>query len=99
MHSHAEVEKLLGVRSADPSVLSLYVSVPLHPPALRGLPAHAGDLLSTARSAAAEDHDLARARDADRRLVRRMLEIHGREWIGHTVAIFTCAKPPLAEAF
>jgi hypothetical protein len=28
-----------------------------------------------------------------------MLEIHGREWIGHTVAIFTCAKPPLAEAF
>ena len=31
--------------------------------------------------------------------MRRMLEIHGREWTGHTVAIFACAKPPLAEAF
>jgi len=99
MHTHAEIEKLLGVRSSDPSVLSLYVSVPHHPPELRGLPARAGDLLSAARSTAAEDHDLARARDEDRRLVRRMLEIHGREWIGRTVAIFASAKPPLAEAF
>lgn len=99
MYTHAEVEKLLGVRSPDPSVLSLYVSVPLHPPAFRGLLARADDLLSAARSAAAEDHDLARARDEDRHLARRMLEIHGREWIGRTVAIFTCAKPPLAEAF
>jgi hypothetical protein len=98
MFTHAEVEKLLGVRSADPSVLSLYVSVPLDLPALRGLPSRADDLLSAARSAV-EDHDLAQARDEDRRLARRMVEIHAREWLGHTVAIFACAKPRLAEAF
>jgi hypothetical protein len=99
MVTHAEVEKLLGVRSADPSVLSLYVSVPQHPPALRGLPARADDLLSAARSAAAEDRSVAQARDEDRRLARRMLELHAREWLGHTVAIFACTGPRLAEAF
>lgn len=99
MITHAEVEKLLDVRSADPSVLSLYVSVPLDPPALRGLPARADDLLAAARSAAAEDRDVTQARDDDRRLARRMLELHAREWICHTVAIFACAGPRLAEAF
>jgi Bacterial archaeo-eukaryotic release factor family 10 len=99
MITQAEVEKLLGVRSADPTVLSLFVSVPQHPPALRGLPARADDLLSAARSAAAEDRGVAQARDEDRRLARRMLEIHAREWFGHTVAIFACAESRLAEAF
>ena len=99
MITQAEVEKLLGIRSADPSVLSLYASVPQHPPALRGLPAHVDVLLSAARSAAAEDRGVAHARDEDRRLARRMLEIHAREWFGHTVAIFACAESRLAEAF
>jgi len=99
MITQAEVEKLLGVRSADPTVLSLYVNVPQHPPALRGLPARADDLLSAARSAAGEDRGVAQARDEDRRLARRILEIHAREWIGHTIAIFACAEPRLAEAF
>jgi len=99
MFAHAEVEKLLGVRSPDSTVLSLYMSVPPNPPALRGLPARADDLLSAARSAAAVDRGVAQARDEDRCLARRMLEIHAREWIGHTVAIFACAEPRLAEAF
>jgi hypothetical protein len=77
-------------------VLSLYVSVPLDLPALRGLPARADDLLSGARSAAAEDHYLAQARDADWRLSRRMLKLHARKWLGRTVAIFACPKPRLA---
>ena len=98
MVSHAQIEKLLSVRSADPTVLSLYVSVPLDPPALRGLPTRADDLLSAARSAA-EDRDVALARDEDRLLARRMLELHAREWTGHTVAIFACAGRRLAEAF
>lgn len=99
MITHAEVQNLLGVRSADPSVLSLYLTVPLDPPALRGLPARMDDLLAAARSAAAEDRDVTRARDEDRRLARRMLELHAREWLGHTVAIFACAAPRLAEGF
>ncbi len=98
MITQADVDKLLGVRSADPSVLSLYLSVPLDPPALRGLPARADDLLSAARSTAAEDGDVAQARDEGRRLARRMLELHAREWVGRTVAIFASARPRLAEA-
>ncbi len=99
MITHAEVEKLLSVRSADPSVLSLYLNVPLDSPALRGLPARADDLLAAARSVAPEDRNVAQARDEDRRLARRMLELHARGWTGHTVAIFACARPRLAEAF
>jgi Bacterial archaeo-eukaryotic release factor family 10 len=99
MITHAEVEKLLGVCSADASVLSLYLSVPVDPPALRGLPARADELLAAPRLAAAQDRDAGQARDEARRTVRRMLEIHAREWLGHTVAIFACSEPRLAEAF
>ena len=38
MISRAEVDKLLDVRAAGPSLLSLYVQVPLDPAELRGLP-------------------------------------------------------------
>ena len=37
MISHEEVNKLLSVRADGPSVLSLYLWVPLDPAALRGL--------------------------------------------------------------
>jgi len=99
MITQAEVEKLLRVRSADSSVLSLYLGVPLDPPALRSLPGRAERLLAAARSGAAEDRDVAEARDEDRHIVRRMLEIHAREWLGHTVAIFACGGRRLAEVF
>ncbi len=95
MITQADVEKLLGIRSPGPSVLSLYLRVPLDPPALRGLPAHADELVSAA--GATEDGDVARAQDEDRHIARRMLEIHAREWLGHTVAIFACSEPRLAE--
>ena len=99
MITHAETESLLRLRAADPSVLSLYLQVPLGPPALRDLPARADGLLAAARSAAAEGRDVARARDESRAIARRMLEIHAREWLGHTVAIFACPAPRLAQTF
>jgi hypothetical protein len=99
MITHAEVERLLRVRAADSSVLSLYLQVPLGPPALRVLPARADDLLAAARSAAAEGRDVAQARDESRAIARRMLEIHAREWLGHTIAIFACPGPRLARTF
>jgi Bacterial archaeo-eukaryotic release factor family 10 len=99
MITRAEVEKLLRVCSPDSSVFSLYLRVPVDPPALRSLPGRAEGLLAAARSGAAEDRDVARARDEDRRIVRRFLEIHAREWLGHTVAIFACAEQRVAEAF
>ena len=38
MISYTDVEKLLAVHCEDPPVLSLYLEVPLDPPALHGLP-------------------------------------------------------------
>jgi Bacterial archaeo-eukaryotic release factor family 10 len=97
--TQGEVEKLLRVRSSDSSVFSLYLRVPTDPPSLRSLPGRAEGLLAGARSGAAEERDVAQARDEDRRIVRRFLEIHAREWLGHTVAIFACGGQRLAEAF
>lgn len=99
MITHADAERLLRVRAVDSSVLSLYLQVPLGPPALRGLPARADDLLAAARPAVAAGRDVARARAESRTIARRMLEIHAREWLGHTVAIFACPGPRLARTF
>lgn len=95
----ADVEGLLGIGSAGPSVLSLYVRVPLDPPALRGLPARVEELIASARRGPVEDHDVAAGQDEDRHIARRLLEIHAREWLGHTVAIFACGDPQLAKTF
>ncbi len=97
MISHAEVEKLLEIEAAKPSVLSLYLTVPKDPDARRGLAARAGELFTLA----ARDGNGAgaiRVSEHDRRLVRGLLERHAGDWLGHTVAIFTCAQPRLAEA-
>lgn len=96
MISHAEIEKLLGIEAAGPSVLSLYLSVPVDPDARRGLAARAGELFTLA----ARDGNGAgaiRVSEQDRRLVRGLLERHAGDWLGHTVAIFTCAHPRLTE--
>ena len=97
MITYSEVEKLLSARTAEPAVLSLYLQVPVDPPALRGLPARAGELLTLA-GGSADDPGASRVRAEDRQLVQRLLEIHGRDWLGHTVAIFACGQLGLAEA-
>jgi len=98
MISHADVEKLLGIQAAERSVLSVYLQVPVDPPALRGLPARVGELLTLA-GGGADGRGALRARDEDRRMVRRLLEVHARDWLGHTVAIFACSQLGLSEAF
>jgi hypothetical protein len=35
----------------------------------------------------------------DRRMVRRLLEVHARDWLGHTVAIFVCSQLGLSQEF
>ena len=44
MITYSQVEKLLSARTAEPAVLSLYLQVPMNPPALRGLPAGPANL-------------------------------------------------------
>jgi len=48
MISHADVEKLRGMRAPGPAVLSLYLPVPLDPAGVRSLAARAGDLMAGA---------------------------------------------------
>lgn len=98
MMSHADVEKLLSIQAAERSVLSIYLQVPVDPPALRGLPARVGELLTLANDGG-DGPGAVRARDEDRRMVRRLLEIHARDWLGHTVAIFVCSQLGSSQEF
>jgi len=99
MLTRADVEKLLSIREVGPSVLSLYLRVPLDQPALRGLPARVDDLLARAGRGGSDDREVQQAQDEDRHMARRSLEIHARDWLGHTVAIFACGQQQLAETF
>ena len=98
MISRAEVAKLLEVRAAGPSLLSLYLWVPLDPAELRGLPAHAGELFALAARDGPGIPAAVRVGAADARAVRGLLASRARDWLGHTVAVFTCAELGLAEA-
>ncbi len=98
MVSYPDVEKLLTVHSPDPPVLSLYLQVPLNVPDLRGLPARAGELLSSA-AAGLDGPEAARVLSGARQEVLRHLEAGGRNWLGHGVAMFSCRPAGLAEAF
>jgi len=98
MISRAEVGKLLDLRVAGPSLLSLYVQVPLDPAELRGLPAHAGELFALAARDGPGVPAPVRVEAADARAVLGLLASRARDWPGHTVAIFACAELGLAEA-
>ena len=92
MITYADVEKLLATRSEDPPVLSLYLEVPLDLPALRGLPARAGELVNSAAGGPCGPGGphAGRALTEARQAVRRILEDSARDWLGHCVAIFIC---------
>jgi peptide chain release factor subunit 1 len=91
-----EARKLGAVRAERPGVLSLYLTVPLNPADLRGLPAHADDLIAAAESAAG---GAGHAEARDRQAVREKLRLSGRDWLGRTVALFACAGAGLFEVF
>jgi len=97
MMTDADIRKLLGVRAAEPTVLSLYLRVPRDPTALRVLSAQAEHLLARAGRGGSDNPDVPEAQDEGRRIARRMLEVHACEWLGRTVAVFACAEPRLAE--
>jgi len=98
MISRAEVDKLLEVRAAGPSLLSLYVQVPPDPAGLRGLPAHVGELFVLAARDGPGVQAAVRVGAANARAVLELLTSRARDWLGHTVAIFACAELGLAEA-
>ena len=93
MISPEDVEKLRTIRAPEPAILSLYLPVPLDPAQLRELPARAGELIASTASGAA-----AQIPRADREAVLQLVAARGRDWLGHTVAIFSCGELGLLEA-
>jgi Bacterial archaeo-eukaryotic release factor family 10 len=98
MISRVEVDKLLEVRAPGPSLLSLYVQLPLDPAELRGLAAHVGELFGLAARDGPGVPPAVRVGAADAGAVRGLLASHARDWLGRTVAIFACDELGLAEA-
>src|SRR6516225_10184378 len=98
MISHADVEKLRGMRAPEPAVLSLYLPVPMDPAGARGLAARAEDLMASAGAGGPGGSSIAKSGHADRDAVLGALAAHGRDWLGHTVAFFACQEPRLFEA-
>src|SRR6516162_9398344 len=98
MISYADVEKLRSMRAPEPVVLSLYLPVPLDPAGVRGLAAEAGDLMARAGADGPDGASTAGVSDADRHALFDALAVHGRDWLGHTVAFFACGELGLFEA-
>lgn len=93
MISGAEVRKLAVVHASEPTLLSLYLAVELDPAQLRGLPARARGLLARPAGTPGE------LRDEDREKVLAKIAMLGRDWLGHGVAIFSCAAIGLFEVY
>ena len=95
MITRAGVEKLGAVHAVEPTVLSLYLSVPPYPAEPRRLTARANELI------AAVDDNADRSRhlgEDDQSSAIETVATAGRNWPGRTVAIFTCADAGLNEA-
>jgi hypothetical protein len=97
MISAADVQKLLAIHASEPSVLSLYLWVPVDVSALPGLPARADELLEVAAEGLGGQQAL-KARGAERQTALGLLEAHAREWMGHTAAVFASHEAGLATA-
>ncbi len=97
MISQADVEKLRGLHAAEPEVLSLYLPVPLDPAGLRTLATRAEDLIAAAHAVGADAMSTGLVSETDRDAVLGAVLAHGRDWLGHTVAIFACGQLGLFE--
>jgi hypothetical protein len=87
MITFAEVKKLAAVHVAEPTLLSMYLAVPLDPAQLRELPARASELLA------------GRLGDADRERVLAKVAALGKDWLGHGLAIFYCSGTGLSGIY
>jgi hypothetical protein len=94
--SPADVDKLRSMQVVGESVLSLYLSVGSDPACLRELPARADVLLAAARRRAPGEQER-RVALPDHDVARELVAVRGRQWLGHTVAIFVCDELRLAE--
>jgi hypothetical protein len=95
MISEADVQKLQAIRASEPSVLSLYLWVPVDVSALPGLRPRADELVEVAAEGMGGRQAL-NACEAEQQTALELLDAHARKWMGHTAAIFTSREADLA---
>jgi peptide chain release factor subunit 1 len=93
----AGVTRLLGIRSPDHRIVSVYLTVPLDPAQRRGVPAHLDEVLAHGHEVCDDGAAWASVRRSELPVIRRVVSTHAHEWLGHSVAIFACAKLRLLE--
>ncbi|MHB1431616.1 MAG: baeRF10 domain-containing protein [Streptosporangiaceae bacterium] len=92
-----EAAGLRAARSEEAGVVSVYLPVPLDLAEHRGLPTKARELARSAAGEAAERGGPP-ASEADLEWIYRTVEENSPEWLGHTIALFSCGGIGLAEA-
>jgi hypothetical protein len=95
--TRAEADRLRGTSARAPSVLSVYLQVPLDLAEHRGLPARARELIKSAASGQRDGRG-AQVRAVDLESVVSTVASRSNEWLGQTAAIFACAEIGLLEA-
>ncbi len=98
MTTAADVSRLLGLRTPDHGIISVYLTVPLDPAQRRVLAAHLDDVLAAAGQRDGDSGAWAQARRAEVPAIRRLLSTRAPEWLGQSVAIFACSPLGLLEA-
>jgi hypothetical protein len=92
----AEADRLRGLRAAEPSVVSVYLPIPVDLAEHRGLATRATELIKSAVSREPQAGG-ARVSEADLVSVPDTVTERSWEWLGHTIAIFACAELGLLE--
>ena len=97
MISRSGADRLRSLRASAPSVLSVYLPVPVDLAAHRALPTRARELI---KSAAIRERNEIRpqVREADLEAVIGAVASRSYDWLGRTAAIFACAEISLLEA-
>ena len=96
MITAAGAERLRSRRADEPAVLSVYLTVPVDVADHRGLPVRARELI---RSAASKEPRAGgrMVSAADIESIISAVDQNSQEWLGHTVALFACARIGLFE--
>jgi peptide chain release factor subunit 1 len=94
--TRAEADRLRNTSAQAPSVLSVYLQVPVDLAEHRGLQTRARELIKSAASE--QRRGGADVRAVDLESVVKTVDSRSNEWLGHTAAIFACAEIGLLEA-
>jgi peptide chain release factor subunit 1 len=94
--TRAEADRLRNTSAQAPSVLSVYLQVPVDLAEHRGLPTRARELIKSAARRQGEGNG-AEVRTVDLESVVALVASHSSEWLGQTAAVFACADIGLLE--